>query len=133
MKTINILYWTFTALFALVMASTAIPNIIGDAEANAYITALGYPEYFVPFIGMAKLLGVVGILIPCFPRLKEWAYAGLFFDLTGATYSAIAVSGFMVEMLGMLIFFTLFGLSYFFYYKRSTMLGQRLATQPVAA
>lgn len=125
MKTINILYWTFTVLFALVMASTAIPNVTGNDEANAFITALGYPDYFIPFIGMAKLLGAVGILVPGIGRLKEWAYAGLFFDLTGAVYSGIAVSGFIVEMLGMLIFFVLFGLSYYFYYKREKLLAQQ--------
>lgn len=127
MKAINILYWSSTGLFALVMLSTAIPNIMGDAEANAFITQLGYPEYLVPFIGVAKLLGCVGILVPGIPRLKEWAYAGLFFDLTGATYSAIAVNGLMIQMSGMLVFFGLFGLSYYFYVKR----GRLLAASPL--
>jgi hypothetical protein len=52
---------------------------------------LGYPIYFVPFIGVAKVLGVIAILIPGYPRIKEWAYAGLTFDLIGATYSILCV------------------------------------------
>jgi hypothetical protein len=53
-------------------------------------TKVGVPLYLIPFIGIAKVLGVIAILIPGFPKLKEWAYAGLFFDLIGATYSICA-------------------------------------------
>ena len=48
---------------------------------------LGYPFYLIPFVGVAKVLGIIAILIPGFPGIKEWAYAGLFFDLVGATFS----------------------------------------------
>jgi uncharacterized membrane protein YphA (DoxX/SURF4 family) len=88
------------------------------AEWVAIFEQLGYPSYMISFIGVAKLLGVIAILIPGFPRIKEWAYSGLFFDLVGATYSAIAVNGFMLPMLVMLVPFIFGGLSYVFHHKR---------------
>ena len=119
MKKTNVLYWTFTVLFGGVMLFSAIPDIIVIPAAVEMVSGqLGYPEYIIPFLGVAKTLGVIAILIPGYPRLKEWAYAGLFFDLIGATYSGIAVSGLKVDMLGMIVFFGLGALSYIYYHKR---------------
>ena len=119
MKKINILYWIFTGLFGAFMISTSIPNIISEKESVAFINGLlGFPEYMIPFLGVAKILGVIGILIPGFPRIKEWAYAGLFFDLAGATYAVICVGGFKPDMAFMLLPFGLFALSYIYYHKR---------------
>ena len=59
---------------------------------------LGYPLYLLPFLGVAKLSACVVIVLPFFKRLKEWAYAGLFFDLVGATYSGLMVGGFDPQM-----------------------------------
>ena len=118
MKKINILYWIFTGLFAAAMLSSAIANIFVTPEWVTIFESLQYPPYLIPFLGTAKLLGVVAILLPGFPRLKEWAYAGLFFDLVGAVYSAIMVGGFQPPMAGMLIFFGLEALSYIYYHKR---------------
>lgn len=117
MKKTKIFYWIITSLFAAFMLFSAILDIIVVPDAIAIFAHLGYPEYFIPFIGWAKLLGVVGILIPGFPRIKEWAYAGLAFDLIGATYSAIAVDGFQLPMLTMLLPFTFLFLSYGLYHK----------------
>jgi len=91
-------------------------------EWEAIFVQLGYPHYLISFIGWAKLLGVIVILIPGFARLKEWAYAGFFFDLVGATYSALAVSGFVPQMLIMLIPFGLGTLSYLYHRKNYTRL-----------
>jgi hypothetical protein len=92
MKKTNILYWIFTSLFGALMLFSAIPDILSDPVAvKGMHGELGYPVYFIPFIGVAKLLGVIAILVQVFPRLKEWAYAGLFFDLIGATYSVAAI------------------------------------------
>jgi len=118
MKKTNILYWTFTGLFAAVMFFSAIPNILVTAESVDFISKLGYPTYIIPFLGVAKLLGAIAILVPGFPRLKEWAYAGLFFDLLGAAYSGIMVDGLQPQMAGMLIFFGLAALSYIYFRKR---------------
>jgi hypothetical protein len=92
MKTTKILYWVFTILFSILMFGSAIPDVMQSPDAVKGIhTGLGYPVYFVPFIGVAKMLGVIAILIPGYARLKEWAYAGLFFDLIAATYSLYCV------------------------------------------
>jgi uncharacterized membrane protein YphA (DoxX/SURF4 family) len=69
------------------MAFTAVPDALMSADAVKFMDQLGYPHYFIPFIGVAKILGCIAIAIPGYYRIKEWAYAGLFFDLAGAIYS----------------------------------------------
>jgi uncharacterized membrane protein YphA (DoxX/SURF4 family) len=92
MKKINIIYWVSTIIAAGLMLFATIPHMMEDKQAIEFMTGfLHYPDYFTFFIGIAKLLGIIAILVPGFPRIKEWAYAGLFFDLIGATYSQIAV------------------------------------------
>ena len=87
MKKTKILYWTFTGLFAFMMLGSAIPDVLSAQDAvKGMHDGLGYPFYFIPFIGVAKVLGVIAILVPGFPKIKEWAYAGLTFDLVGATF-----------------------------------------------
>ena len=114
MKKTKIIYWIFTILFALAMLSTCIPN----EEGTKFITEmLGYPKYFVNFIIVAKVLGVIGILVPNFPRVKEWAYAGLFFDIVSATYSFYASGMLNTGSAFMLVFFGLGIGSYVFYHK----------------
>lgn len=127
MKKINILYWTFTGLFALAMLMSGVQNAMVTQPSIEVFTTLGYPEYIIPFIGIAKVLGSIAILIPGLRTLKEWAYAGLFFDLAGATYSSVMAEPFHPAMLGMLIFFGLFALSYIYYRKRE----RALAAQPL--
>ncbi|MBL7875341.1 MAG: DoxX family protein [Cyclobacteriaceae bacterium] len=112
MKRTKILYWTFTGLFSAFMISTAIPNIMISEDSITLFTSLGYPTYLIPFLGVAKILGSIAILIPGFNRIKEWAYAGLFFDLAGATYSVIYSEGFQMPILFMIVPFGLFVGSY---------------------
>lgn len=113
MKTTKIIYWTTTILFAAFMIFSAIPNIMSSPDSIEFVsTHLGYPKYFIPFIGVAKLLGSITILIPAFNKLKEWAYAGLSFDLIGAVYSIIHVDGFDPSMLVMVIVFAVAATSY---------------------
>ena len=126
MKTTKILYWTFTILFGGFMLFSAIPDIMVVPDAVAYITNLGYPKYIIPFLGVAKTLGVIALFIPGFPRIKEWAYAGLFFDLIGATYSVICTEGFQPgSMIFMLVVFIIGGLSYVYHHKRMETSGER--------
>jgi len=113
-----IIFWISTALFCAFMLTSAIPNIMSSKDWVTIFEQLGYPLYLLPFIGVAKLLGVIVLLIPGFPRLKEWAYAGFFFDLIGATYSALYVGGFVPQMLIMLIPFLLLAVSYIFHHRR---------------
>ena len=118
MKKTNIFYWVFTGLFGFLMAGSAIPDVMSSPVAiQGMHGELGYPTFFVPFIGAAKLLGVIAILVPGFHRLKEWAYAGLFFDLIGATYSIVAV-GKPEGVLFMILPLALAIASYVFYQKR---------------
>ena len=116
-KKINIFYWIVTGLFSAFMLFSSIPDILNSADAVKFMTGLGYPPYLTPFIGVAKVLGIIGILIPGYPRIKEWAYAGLVFDLIGATYSVISVS-YDPKGLFMLVFVGLAFGSYFLYHKK---------------
>jgi hypothetical protein len=76
---------------AAFMLMASIPDVTQSEMAAEVFTDLGYPVYLLPFLGVAKIAGVVTILLPSFRRLKEWAYAGLVFDLTGALYSHLSV------------------------------------------
>ena len=128
MKKTNIFYWIFTGLFGLFMLFSAIPDILSQPVAiEGMHNGLGYPIYFVPFIGVAKALGVLAILVPGLPRLKEWAYAGLFYDLLGATYSIFAVGSYS-GVAFMLLPLALAIASYVFYTKRRKLQLQRAGT-----
>jgi uncharacterized membrane protein len=124
MKKTNIIYWILTGLFAFLMAGSAIPDILLDpAAVQGMHTELGYPTFFIPFIGVAKVLGVIAILIPGYPRIKEWAYAGLFFDLIGATYSILAIG--KPDWMFMILPLAVATAAYVFYHKRRKMLDSR--------
>lgn len=90
----KIIYWVATLWLCLGMASTAIIQIFrlkaGGPGTEENLIHLGYPIYILTLLGIWKLLGVIAFLIPKFPLLKEWAYAGIFFTITGALYSHIA-------------------------------------------
>lgn len=118
MKKINTYYWIVTGIFAAFMTFSAIPDIIMEPEAVTMISGLGYPHYFIPFIGVAKVLGCIAILIPGFERLKEWAYAGLFFDLFGAVFSILSTEGFQPPVLFMILPLSFLFLSYTLMHKR---------------
>ncbi len=119
-KNIKILYWVFTILFAGLMLFSAFGSILVNVDAKKLIhDQLGYPVYFIPFTGYAKLIGVIAILIPGLKTIKEWAYAGLFFDLIGAVYSGIAVAITLDPMMFfMLVWFIPGILSYIFWRKK---------------
>lgn len=117
-KKTKIAYWVITGLFALVMLGSAIPNIMVDPMSVQGFSEMGYPTYLIPFLGWAKLLGVIAILVPGYPRIKEWAYAGLLFDLIGATYSVANSGKTLAEWSPILIFVALGFGSYFLYHKR---------------
>lgn len=117
-KRTAILFWVSTGLFGAYMLTSAIPNILSAPEWVAIFEQLGYPLYLLPAIGTAKLVGVIALLVPGFPRLKEWVYAGFFFDLTGAVYSGLAVGGFNPLMLILLIPYGLGTMSYIYHHKR---------------
>ena len=120
-KKLTILYWVFTLLFALLMLFSAVGGLQPSTGAIQIMhDGMGYPVYFIQFVSVAKLLGVIAILVPRFNRIKEWAYAGLFFDLIAAIYSGIASAGkFDPMMLTMLIWIVPGVLSYYYWTVRS--------------
>jgi uncharacterized membrane protein YphA (DoxX/SURF4 family) len=79
-----------TALVVFELALGGVWDILRVPQVRALIERLGYPSYFLVILGIWKLLGAVALAIPRFPRLKEWAYAGVLFDLTGAVASQLA-------------------------------------------
>ena len=95
MKTKIVTYWTMTILLAFFIGgggAAQIAQFVG--KPHGVVPLLGYPMYFFGILGFWKVLGAIAILVPRFPRLKEWAYAGIFFDLTGAAASCAAVGGY---------------------------------------
>lgn len=86
-KTIKIIYWVTTVLFALLMLFSGISQLLSTESGNAVMTGLGYPLYLNMILGVAKVLGAIAILQNKFKAIKEWAYAGFTFDLIGASAS----------------------------------------------
>ena len=117
-KTTNILYWVFTGLFSLMMLLSSIPDIISDAASQEYFKNISLPNYLLPFLGWAKTAGVLVIIIPGFARLKEWAYAGLTFDLIGAMYCIAAGGNGSGECAIIFLPLAIGFLSYFYYRKK---------------
>lgn len=96
----KIIYWIATIWLSLGMVSTGIVQLIQMEDEAQKLKALGYPMYFLTIIGVWKLLGVVAILIPKFPLVKEWAYSGFFFLMSGAILTHFAVGDSIVEYFG---------------------------------
>ena len=92
-KTRSIVYWTTTILIAFFMSGGLTQIWQYYTNPHGVVPELGYPMYFFAIIGVWKVLGAIAILVPGLPRLKEWAYAGIIFDLTGAAASWAAVGG----------------------------------------
>lgn len=118
MKTMNLAYWIITGLLSALMLLGSVPDLLMNPDAVALFAHLGYPAYLLPFLGAAKIAGVAAILIPGFPRIKEWAYAGLTFDLAGAMYSTISVGDPAGGWLLFLIGFALIAGSYILHHRR---------------
>ncbi|GAB3643683.1 DoxX family protein [Spirosoma arcticum] len=110
----KIIYWIATIWLALGMLSTGAVQLSMMEGEVASIKQLGYPTYLLTILGIWKILGVVAVLIPKFPLLKEWAYAGFFFAMSGATLSRIASGDSMNELLPSLLLLILTVLSWYF-------------------
>ncbi len=91
----SITYWTMTGLVAFFVGSGGVVQLLqAIKDPHAVVPVLGYPMYFMGILGLWKALGAIAILAPRYPLLKEWAYAGIFFDLTGAAASCAASGGY---------------------------------------
>jgi len=105
-KTRKIIYWIATVWLALGMVATASGQLIRMKEGQGAVDSLehlGYPVYLLTILGVWKILGTVAVLVPGFPRLKEWAYAGFFFAMSGAVYSHLAVGDGLTAILPALL------------------------------
>lgn len=110
----KIIYWIATIWLALGMASTAIVQLMGVKEETDNITHLGYPVYLLSILGIWKILGVIIILIPKFTLLKEWAYAGFFFAMSGAIISYFIMGDPISKVLPALLLLVLTVISWYF-------------------
>lgn len=110
----KIIYWIFTLWLALGMFSTGLVQLLKHPEEVDRITRLGYPVYFLTIIGVWKMLGIIAVLVPKFPVVKEWAYAGFFFAMSGAAISHIAMSSPLNEIFPSLLLLALTIVSWYF-------------------
>jgi DoxX-like protein len=116
-KTGKIIYWVATIWLGLGMVSTGIVQLLKEKSGQGgvdSITHLGYPVYFLTILGAWKILGVVTVLIPKFPLLKEWAYAGFFFVTSGAIFSHIALRDSLSEIFPAFLLLILTAVSWYF-------------------
>ena len=117
----KIIYWIATIWLCLGMTATGIQQLIKVVSEGAVappgvygIGLLGYPVYFLTIIGVWKILGVIALLVPKFPLLKEWTYAGFFFLTTGAIFSHIGSGNAIAEILPSLLLLALTIVSWYF-------------------
>jgi hypothetical protein len=110
----KIIYWIATLWLALGMTSTGIVQLIQMKEETVMMQHLGYPLYFLTLLGVWKILGVIAVLIPKFGLLKEWAYAGFFFAMSGAVFSHLASGDSAKELFGPLLLIVLTVVSWYF-------------------
>lgn len=110
----RIIYWIFTLWMSLGMVSTAIVQLMKNKDELTNFTNLGYPAYLMYIIGIWKILGVIAILIPKHLLLKEWAYAGFFFVMSGAVISHLIVGDAAGRTLPAVLLFVLVLISWYF-------------------
>jgi len=104
----KIIYWIATALLAVGMLGSGLQQLCRAKEMTGILDRLGYPHYLMSILGTWKILGVIAILLPGFKLLKEWAYAGFFFVMTGALISHLACADFEAKAILGPVFQTIF-------------------------
>ncbi|HXS38261.1 MAG TPA: DoxX family protein [Flavipsychrobacter sp.] len=116
MKAIKITYWVATIIPAALFAMSSVMYLTHNPALVSGMKALGYPLYLLNILGTAKILGAIALVVPKFPRLKEWAYAGFVFDILGAIWSHLANRNFS-EIPFIVFILLLVGISYFTYHR----------------
>ncbi len=135
----KIIYWIATIWLALGMFSTGLVQLFKAKEGQGgvdMITHLGYPVYLLTLLAVWKILGVITLLIPKYALLKEWAYAGFFFVMSGAIFSHIAIGDGVTEILPSLLLLILTMVSWYFRpanRKISAVLPGTISVQPSGA
>ena len=110
----KIIYWIATVWLALGILSSAIVQLLNVKEEVEMINHLGYPLYFPKILAVWKILGLIALFVPRFPLVKEWAYAGFFFAMSGATISHIVIGDGFGEIFPSLLLLTLTVVSWYF-------------------
>jgi hypothetical protein len=129
MKKINIIYWISTTIIIILMLFSAISSFMKNPDGAKMMAQMGYHVYVFHFLAIAKILGIIALLAPGFPRLKEWAYAGFTFDLLGAAYSMYAsYNGDVSKWAPILVFLAILAISYIYHHKRLAAAGVKDAT-----
>ncbi len=108
----NIAFWVTTIFGPASFVIGGVLHLTLSPDVVANLQHLGYPVYFAFILGLGKLLGAIAIVMPRFPRLKEWAYAGFVFDLSSAAFSRAAVGDSAVDIIAPLVFLALVLASY---------------------
>ncbi len=121
MRKTSIFYWIITILFAAFMLFSGVVDAMSTPEALKVFKDLELPAYLSPFLGVAKILGAIAIVIPGFPRIKEWAYAGLFFDLVGAAYCSVGSGHPAAQACFMILPIAFLFVSYWLYHRKSAL------------
>jgi uncharacterized membrane protein len=114
MKTTKIIYWVTTGLISLAMLMSGFMYLSNNPQITDGMKQIGFPAYMILFLGLAKLLGAIALVVPKFESIKEWAYAGLAFVFIGAAWSHISTS---TPFVGPLVFLVLLGVSYWSHKK----------------
>jgi hypothetical protein len=110
----KIIYWVATLWLALGMTSTGVVQLLKIKEEAAMMERLGYPLYFLTIIGVWKIAGVIAVLVPRSPLVKEWAYAGFFFTMSGAIFSHAVVGDPAKDFFGPILLLVLTVVSWYF-------------------
>ncbi len=113
-KSHKVIYWIATVWLSLGMASTGIVQLMKMQEEIDNFNSLGYPIYLMTIIGAWKIAGVIAVLVPKFTLLKEWAYAGFFFAMSGAIISHLAVGHGGLQVFGPALLLVLTIVSWYF-------------------
>lgn len=117
MKKTKIIYWIFTVLLIAMMLMSAVTSLMPNPQGEAMMKTIGYPYDVLYLLSVAKILGIIALLVPGFSRLKEWAYAGFTFDLIGATYAFIMVGTPVTDLVFMLAGLVFVFGSYIYHHK----------------
>jgi len=123
-------YWVTTGLFSLALGASGVGYLAGAM--NEVMATLGYPTHFVYVLGTWKVLGAVALLVPALPRVKEWAYAGFFFNLTGAAVAHASI-GDTAGAVPPLVLLGVLAASYFLRPERLSLPASGSSGQPAPA
>ena len=121
----RIIYWIATLWLSLGMTATGMVQLLQNKEEAAMFSRLGYPMYLLIIIGVWKLLGVIAVLVPKFPLVKEWAYAGFFFLMSGAICSHLVLGDSIKDLFPSILLLTLTLVSWYFRPASRTLAGMQ--------